>query len=228
MQREAYFCAARSVNVIDIVFMEQGLHNEPDKLRDEVQKALQRTEDMRGRRYDATLLGYGLCSNGIVGLTAEIPVVVPRGHDCMTLLLGSKEKYKEYFDSHRGVYWYSSGWIETSTQPGKERYDKTLAQYREKYGDDNAQFLMEAEQSWFNEYDWATYIDWGFANSQEEKEYTKSCAEFLGWNYDELKGSADLMQRFLDGQWDDKDFLTVKPGQKITEDLTNPGIIKGQ
>jgi hypothetical protein len=143
-------------------------------------------------------------------------------------LLGSKEKYKEYFDSHRGVYWYSSGWIETSTQPGKERYDKTLAQYREKYGDDNAQFLMEAEQSWFNEYDWATYIDWGFANSQEEKEYTKSCAEFLGWNYDELKGSADLMQRFLDGQWDDKDFLTVKPGQKITEDLTNPGIIKGQ
>ena len=228
MQKEVYFCAARSCNVIDIVFMEQGLHNEPDKLRAEVQKALERTEDMRGRSYDATLLGYGLCSNGIVGLTSEIPVVVPRGHDCMTLLIGSKEKYQEYFDSHRGIYWYSSGWIETGTQPGKERYDKTLAEYREKYGDDNARFLMEAEQSWFSEYDWATYIDWGFARSQEEKKYTKNCAEFLGWNYDELKGSPDLMQRFLDGQWDDKDFLTVAPGQKIAEDLTNPGIIKGQ
>ena len=146
----------------------------------------------------------------------------------MTLLIGSKEKYQEYFDSHRGIYWYSSGWIETGTQPGKERYDKTLAEYREKYGDDNARFLMEAEQSWFSEYDWATYIDWGFARSQEEKKYTKNCAEFLGWNYDELKGSPDLMQRFLDGQWDDKDFLTVAPGQKIAEDLTNPGIIKGQ
>jgi hypothetical protein len=228
MQREAYFCAARSNNEVDIVVMPQGLHDEPDKLRAEVQKALLRTIDIQGRAYDASLLGYGLCSNGIVGLSAEIPVVIPRGHDCVTLLLGSKDKYKEYFDSHRGVYWYSHGWIESGKQPSKERYESILAEYEQKYGADNAQFLMEAEQNWMKEYKWATYIDWGFEGAEEEKEYTKRCAEFLNWNYDELKGDAGLMQRLVDGRWEEKEFLVLPPAQRIGEDLTNEGLIKGQ
>jgi hypothetical protein len=128
MRREAYFCAARSPNEVDVVLLEQGLHDEPEKLRAEIQAALQRTKDLQGRPYDASLLGYGLCSNGIAGLSAKIPIVVPRGHDCITLLLGSREKYREYFNSHRGVYWYSSGWIETDKMPGRERYERTLAE----------------------------------------------------------------------------------------------------
>jgi hypothetical protein len=228
MQREAYFCAARSKNVVDVVLMEQGLHNEPDKLRREVQKALDKTCDIQGRAYDASLLGYGLCSNGIVGLSAKIPIVVPRGHDCITLLLGSKDRYQEYFDSHRGVYWYSAGWIEFGEQPSKERYETKLKEYKEKYGDDNAQYLMEVEQDWINKYNWATYIDWDFANSNEYKNYTKRCAEYLHWNYDELKGNPALMQKLVGGNWDDSEFLVVKPGQKINEDLTNDGIIKAR
>lgn len=228
MQREAYFCAARSKNVVDIVLMEQGLHDEPQRLRTEVQKALDNMYDVQGRPYDASLLGYGLCSNGIVGLSAKIPVVVPRGHDCITLLLGSKDKYREYFDSHRGVYWYSPGWIESGTQPSKERYEKLLEEYKEKYGDDNAQYLMEVEQSWIKEYNWATFIDWGLTDSSEYKNYTKHCAEFLHWNYDELKGSPDLMQKLIDGDWNESEFLVVQPGQKIGEDLTNNGIIKSE
>ncbi len=216
MQREAYYCAARSKNVVDVVLMEQGLHNEPQRLRTEVQKALDNTCDIQKRPYDASLLGYGLCSNGIVGLSAEIPIVVPRGHDCITLLLGSKDKYQEYFDYHRGVYWYSPGWIESDTLPGKERYEKLLEEYKEKYGDDNAQYLMEVEQKWIKEYNWATYIDWGLTNSDEYKTFAKRCAEYLHWNYDELKGSPALMQKLIDGDWHESEFLVVKPGQKIT------------
>ena len=225
MQREVYFCAARSKNVVDIALMEQGLHDQPDKLRTQVQKALDNTCDIQGRPYDSSLLGYGLCRNGIAGLSAKIPIVVPRGHDCITLLLGSKDKYKEYFDSHRGVYWYSPGWIESGKQPGRERYEKLLKEYKEKYGEDNARYLMEVEQKWIKEYNWATYIDWGLADSDHYKEYTKRCAEFLGWNYDQLEGDPALMQRLVDGQWNESEFLVVKPGQKIAEDLTSDGII---
>ena len=226
MQREAYLCAARSKNVIDVVLMEQGLHDEPQRLRREVQQALARTCDIQGRAYDASLLGYGLCSNGIVGLSCQIPVVVPRGHDCVTLLLGSKDKYQQYFDSHRGVYWYSPGWIESGKQPSKERYERMLQEYRQKYGEDNAQYLMEVEQKWIEEYNWATYIDWGLANSGQYKEYTKRCAEFFGWHYDELKGDRGLMQRLVNGRWNNDEFLVVKPGHRITENLTNNGIIE--
>ncbi len=226
IQREAYLCASRSPNTIDIVTMPQGLHNTPEKLRSEVQRSLDTTADVQGRPYDAFLLGYGLCSNGIVGLSAKIPIVVPRGHDCITLLLGSKEKYKQYFDSHRGTYWFSPGWIDTDSQPGKERHERTLRQYIEKYGHDNAKFLMETEQSWLKEYNWATYIDWGFANAEKEKQFTKDAAAFLNWNYDKIEGDPSLLQRLLDGQWNESDFLIVKPGQEISEDLTTDQIIK--
>ncbi len=226
MQREAYLCAARSKNLIDVVLMEQGLHDEPYRLRRQVQKALETTHDVQGRPYDASLLGYGLCSNGIAGLTSKIPVVVARGHDCITLLLGSKERYKEYFDSHRGVYWYSPGWIESGKMPGRERYEALLAEYREKYGEDNAEYLMEVEQSWISEYNWATYIDWGMVDSEKYRRFTRQCAEFLGWSYDELKGDPALMQKMVDGQWDEEEFLVLKPGEKIAEDVTNQGIIK--
>jgi hypothetical protein len=228
LQREAYFCAARSHNVVDIVLVAQGLHNEPDKLREQVQRELEIVEDVQGRPYDACLLGYGLCSNGIDRIRAKIPVIVPRAHDCVTLLLGSMQKYKDYFDSHRGIYWYSPGWIECSIQPGKERYEKVLREYEEKYGAENAQYLMEMEQNWMKEYSWATYVDWGLADSARYKQYTKECAEYLKWNYDELAGDSSLMQQLVDGQWDESKFLRVEPGQKITADLTDPGLIRAE
>ncbi len=228
LQKEAYYCAARSPNTVDIRLMPQGLHNEPDKLRAEVQAALDVTTDIRGCPYDASLLGYGLCSNGIVGLSAKIPIVASRAHDCITLLLGSKEKYQSYFDAHPGTYWFSTGWIETDTQPGKDRYEKTLKEYIQKFGHDNAKFLMQTEQSWLSKYKYATYIDWNLPNAEKEKQFTKQAAQFLDWNYDEVKGDPSLLQRLLDGQWSNNDFLIVKPGQKIAENLTTDQIIKAE
>ena len=227
IQREAYYCASRSVNAVDVVILPQGLHNEPDKLRSSVKAEVNQTVDVQDRPYDAILLGYGLCSNGIVGIAApEIPVVVARGHDCITLLLGSKEEYQTYFDSHRGIYWYSIGWIENSLQPGKERYEKTLKHYQEKYGEDNAEYLMQMEQNWFKEYSWATFIDWDLIDSEKYRQYTRECADYLKWNYDELKGDRSLLQKMVDGKWDDDLFLVVRPGEEIASDVNNAGIIK--
>lgn len=226
MQREAYFCAARSRNIVDITLVPQGLHETPNLLRDELQKEISSITDLQQNTYDAILLGYGLCSNGILGISSKVPIVVPRGHDCITLLLGSKERYRQYFDSHPGIYWYSPGWIETGEQPSQERYEKLLIEYEEKYGPENAKYLIETEQGWISNYSWATYIDWDLPSTDEHKDFTKECADFLGWNYDQIKGDPSLMQRLVDGHWDQNDFLTVKPGQKIAEDLTNPGIIK--
>lgn len=210
--RELCYYASLSTNVFDFVFLKQGLHNTPDILRKELQAAIDAVEG----NYDAILIGYGLCSNGIEGIVARgIRLVVMRGHDCITFLLGSKERYKKYFDEHPGTYWYSPGWIDTTSQPGKERYEQTYQSYVEKFGEDNAKYLMEMEQGWFREYSIAAYTDFGVGDTGHYKEYTRKCADWLGWTYDELRGDPRLIENFLNGNWDSGDFLIVEPAQKI-------------
>ena len=210
--RELCYYAALSRNIHDFDFLEQGLHDTPDLLRSKLQDAI----DAVDGDYAAVLVGYGLCSNGIEGIVArEIPLVVAKGHDCITYLLGSKERYRRYFNSHPGTYWYTPGWIDTQAQPGRERYERTYRSYVDKYGEDNAQYLMEMEQGWFKEYSNAAYTDLGFGESDHHKEYTRECAEWLGWRHDELQGDPRLVKRLLEGDWNAEDFLIVEPGQKI-------------
>ena len=45
---------------------------------------------------------------------------------------------------------------------------------------------------------------------------------------DELEGDPALMQRMVDGDWDEQDFLVVRPGKTIAEDVTQPGIIRAE
>ena len=210
--RELCYFASLSRHVFDIQFLPQGLHNTPDSLRQELQAAI----DQVAGDYDAILVGYGLCCNGVEGIVArDIPLVLMRGHDCITFLLGSKDKYQAFFDAHPGTYWYSPGWIDTGTQPGKERYETILQTYTEKYGEDNAAYLMEMEQGWFKEYSHVAYTDLGFGDTDHFRQYSQDCAQWLGWDYHELKGDSQLMQDFLAGQWDVEAFLVVEPGQKI-------------
>ena len=211
--REICHFASLSENIFNFRFLKQGLHCTPDLLRKELQEAIDAVDD---EGYDAILIGYGLCSNGIVGITAKkTRLAVMKGHDCITFLLGSKERYKDYFDTHPGTYWYSPGWIDTGAQPGKERYENVYNEYLERYGEENAQYLMDMDQGWFREYSNAAYVDLGFCDASQYKEYTKECARWLKWNYDELEGDNKLMTDFLSGNWNDGDFLVVEPGQKI-------------
>ena len=111
MYRELCAAVARSVNLVDVEFLPKGLHDIGQAgMSSRLAEVLAGVDETR---YEAILLGYGLCSNGLVGLAARsIPLVVPRAHDCITLFLGSKERYLEYFQGHPGVYFKTSGWIE--------------------------------------------------------------------------------------------------------------------
>ena len=136
--------AAEVGGLVHVEKLEQGLHNEPAKLRDALQLAINRVESEHA--VDAIVLGYGLCSRGIEGVRASrCKLVVARAHDCITLLLGSRQRYAEYVTEHPGTYWYSPGWNKHHTPPGPQRYQKLLDQYTEKYGQDT--FLHQEEPS---------------------------------------------------------------------------------
>ena len=222
LMRELYQLAYQSENIVDLLWKKQALHNTPDLLRKEVQAAIDAVE-AEGEAYDAILLGYCLCSNGIVGLHSKrIPLVIPRGHDCVTLLLGSKERYSEIFNSYGGgIYWYSPGWIENSIQPGKARFELAYNEYVEKYGEDNAQYLIDMEQGWMKEYKCALYVDWPEQHRQDYADFTKECADFLKWEYRAESGSSQLLKDMVDGNWDSAKFLVVQPGEAVQPSFDN-------
>ncbi len=239
LRREIFACAARSPHQVDVVMLPQGLHDQPELLRQSVQREIDTplTVHPRGRGpspqvaadrpYDAILLGYALCSNGTAGLKARhCPVVIPRAHDCLTLLLGARQRYQEYFDKHPGTYWYSSGWIETSLMPGKARYAQELANYTEQYGEDNAQYLMDVQAEWYRNYHRAAYIDWGFPNREQDRAFTRRCAEELKWEYDEIPGDPGLLQCLLNGDWPEDKFIVLQPGEQSVADPAGPMILK--
>jgi len=224
LNREISYLCSQSVCYTDVTFLHQGLHLNPDMLREKVQDQIDAANkglpyNYLGQTpdYDYIVLGYGLCSNGIVGVVSEkVPLVIPRGHDCITLLLGSKDAYGEYFGNNPGTYWYSRGWIERSVQPGEERYNAVYRQYATEYGEDNAEYLMEMEQGWFKNYNNAAFIDWkDLGNSGYYRDYSKKCAEFLRWGFCELDGSSLLLQNLLNGIFDENQVLVVPPGKKV-------------
>ena len=109
--REFNMAVARSPHTVDAEFLPKGLHDiGTTGMRDRIQAAVDRVDTSA---YDAILIGYGLCNNGIVGLSSsDKPLILPRAHDCITLFLGSRERYLDYFQNNPGVYFQTTGWIE--------------------------------------------------------------------------------------------------------------------
>ena len=223
LAREVYLCAATSPHVVDIQFLKRGLHDTPDVLRAELQKLI---NEVGGDTYDAVCLGYALCGNSLLGLRGRhIPLVVPRGHDCITLYLGSRGLYQDEFTTHPGTYYYTLDFLErrdtntnsvvplgtTSDARRKEVYDE----YVEKYGKDNADYLLEVMGGWMAHYNRAAFIDMGIADSAGAEEQVRQEAQTKGWTFEKLAGKLILLRKLIRGDWD-ADFLVVPPNNQIT------------
>lgn len=229
--RECSRAVAYSPHVAEVSFLSFGLHNEPDELRRTVQAEIDKASD---GKFDYILLGYGLCSRGTAELVARnTPIVIPRAHDCITLMLGSREKYQQEFSEHPGTYYYTTGWIERKegdvSQGGMEIVQDRQAleryhEYVEKYGEDNAKFLLEQESQWYSNYNRAAFIDTGLGDIEYYRRFTQHVADTKEWSYEEVKGDLRLVDKLFYGEWDESEFLIVQPGQKTFEDV-NAGII---
>lgn len=223
LYRELCAAAARSVNQVDLEFMPKGLHDVGQAgMARRLAEALAAVDESR---YDAVLLGYCLCSNGLVGLAARsVPLVVPRGHDCITLFFGSKERYLEYFYANPGTYFKTSGWIERGDQLEqitgesishrsgmRQSYEELVA----RYGEDNARFLYDHLCNMTRNYGQLTYIEMGIEPDGRFEAETRRLAEERGWKYDRVQGDMTLLQALVDGPWDDERFLVLQPGQRV-------------
>jgi len=141
LYREMCHACAHSPHQVDVEFLPKGLHDLGGKpMAARIQEVVDRTPE---GAYQAILLGYGLCGNGLDGLIARhTRLVLPRAHDCIALLMGSHHRYQVYFEDNPGTYYRSTGWLERGQ--GLQQlthqtmgFDESLEAMIRKYGDDN-------------------------------------------------------------------------------------------
>lgn len=224
LARLIYHCAAQSPHLVDVSMFRLGLHRSPEDLQVRLQAEIDAVSSDQG--YDAIVMVYGLCGRATNGITArDIPVVIPRAHDCITLFLGSRARYTEEHESQPGTYWYSQDYIERGSQDGsltalgtgmdsafniEEEYD----QYVARYGKDNADYLMEVMGAWRSHYQRAAFLDMGLGAGQSVEAKAQEEAQRRGWAFERVPGSLTLVRRLIDGDWNE-DFLVLQPGQKL-------------
>jgi hypothetical protein len=220
--REMWHVAARSPHKIDLEFLPQGIHNRGGAaMRTAIQEAI---DSVPAQDYDSILLGYGLCNNGLDSIVARsIPLVVPRAHDCITLFFGSSEKYIEFFNEHPGTYFKTSGWIERATdedgtQLALQPFADVVKEFNsltEKYGEDNARYIIESLHTYKIKYNRLAYIEMGIEPDDRFERESREIAERSGWTFEKIRGDLTLFRNMVNGDWNEKEFLIVSPGSKV-------------
>jgi hypothetical protein len=204
-------------NDVDVMTLDIGLHMlGKEKMPQEMQKAIDQVDP---GSYDAILLAYGLCNNGICGLHAAIPIVVPRAHDCITLFMGSKEKYRQYFDTHPGTMFVAARTLNPKANEelfsGIDLREKMRQDFLEKYDEEDVEYLMETWGNPLKNYHRITFINDGIGDIETNRDIARRIASDAEWDFEEFQGGADLFRRLVSGDWDEESFLVIQPGETI-------------
>jgi hypothetical protein len=200
---------------IPTMFLEYGYHRVPQTMTPALQDEIDRVAEP-----SVIIIGYGLCGNGLVGLHArQHTLIVPRADDCITLLLGSYQRYREEFSAEPGTYYLTKGWLESGSHPLKE-----YREYVEKYGLETADFLIDEQ---YRNYKRVILVAPNPAELDAYRDKAREVADFCaarwGFRYEERIGSDDYVKRLVTvaHQLNESsdDFLVIPPGGEIKQEM---------
>jgi hypothetical protein len=191
-----------------IVYLEQSLHRTPMKMKGAIQEEIDKAEGWEG---DQIILSYGLCSNGILGVRANRHcLVIPKVHDCITLFLGSNERYLEEHQKEPGTYYLTRGWIEEKKSPLG-----IFEEYSQRYGKETAEWVIREE---LKNYTRIALVQSELGMTETQREHARENARFLNLRYEEIQGSLEFFRRIIRGPWH-RDFVLLSPGEEATQEM---------
>lgn len=211
MEPELAHCVSEGNGADDeteILYLEQALHRTPDKLIVKVQEMIDQAAGYASR----IILGYGLCTKGIVGVTArEVELIIPRCHDCIALFLGSHSRHLEIFREKPGTYYLTPGWVAEKKDPLG-----IIEENVPKFGRETARWVVEEE---LKHYTHIVLIDTGVAEMAPLRVRAMENAAVLKKQYEEIPGSLDYFRELLRGPYAEEKFLRLRLGEQLTQEM---------
>ncbi len=241
LSRELFLAAAFCRHVVDFKFFERAAHEFPEQMRHSIQFEIDRTNSGKRREtesdcdiicpacsdthYDYVVIAIGLCGNATAGIRAgDTPLIIPKAHDCNSFLMGSAKRFKEFMDEDPGTIFYHFGQVERSSDislidsvPRNTGLGGTYEEYVERYGEENARYLVDFEYNWTRFHERAAYLFPESAGEliEEKMNEVKDYVKRFNWRVVRLAESSEFFSRMLSGDWAEEHFLTVRPGEEI-------------
>lgn len=218
---EAYLPPETAANA---TFLDYGLHATPKKLKLAVQEQIDAVETP-----SLVLLGYGLCGNGLDKIHArQHTLLIPRTDDCIGVLLGSYQRYREEFDSQPGTYYLTKGWLEAGSNPLQE-YEQMVA----KYGQAMADYIIDTQYKHYKRLALVAHTPEDLAHYRGQAQLVAQFCERWEVQYAELLGSKEYVVRLAAlavllssnggglpvGVQAPDDFVIVPPGGELRQGL---------
>lgn len=200
----------RERSFVSAFYLDQGLHRTPAQLAEKIQDIVDKIDG----EFDRIVLGYGLCSNGIVGVKAHTAeIIVPRCHDCIAFFLGSPQAYLDDFHARPGSYYLTPGWIAERKDPLSIIEDE----YVPRYGRETAEWAKREE---LKHYTHIVLVDTGTDNIEPMRQIGRENARFFSMEYLEIEGKSDeFFNKLAFGPYPEDEFIRLDPGQEITQDM---------
>lgn len=134
--------------------------------------------------YDAVVLTDGIYAVPDNGLTAgSVPLVIPRVHNCVSLLLGGAVSYRRLFETYNGkICWYLP------------------------FGEHELHFSAPKDCTCL------CYVADTRLCMSDNSLTARVLAQHNNWDYVEEEADLSLLDRLLSGDWDEDDILIVPAG----------------
>jgi hypothetical protein len=189
---------------VDCHELEAHLHVKPDSLKVALREAVAALDEPGV----TIVLGFGLCSNAVLGLTTlHATLVVPRVDDCIAMLLGSNEAFSREAEKERGSYYLAKAYLDECSTVVSE-HEAMVA----KYGRERAERMMRLV---LKHYRRIVLVDTGRYTLEPLRERVRDVAELYDLEVEEVPGTTRILDGLVAEEWGD-DFIVAPPGHELT------------
>ena len=190
-----------------VVYVDRSYHDRPKEMRLQIIQALQGLPE----EVHTVLVGMAFCGGAWEEIETEKRLVIPRVDDCLTMLLHRDEDPRPARKETGHLYLLADEAADIFSPM------VMYQEYCQQFDADTARMLLDM---YFENYTTVDVIDTGVGDcrSEECRQKAEKNAEMIRCGLQYVPGSNQMLEKLLSGQWEERLFWVLEPGEVLHSD----------